>query len=302
MNFDNDISFDTYAQSAETEFNSLQARLTTMDENLSTHLNGRSRGRLAGTFFATFVWFCIYSVLCGVVSGYISTGMLLGLLGCCFTTIFILLLDNIVSSRYYGVILSFQARIRRLKNQLQSAQSSIGANTAEFKASKASGWDYPLAAAPSVQQEMSMIEQESASIRTLQGGLLNTLKNIAYYITAIVTTVAGCMALNEVVVGIISGISGTNIPEKPMELILTIAIVIACVLEIIAAKFMWGHTNCSVRNLTLLATLAGPVLYLIFVAAATLVISLVVGLLYIAIQILIGIVAVGVCLASTSGG
>ena len=79
---------------------------------------------------------------------------------------------------------------------------------------------------------------------------------------------------------------------------LIIGMALACVAAVLLSKLLWGKTDCSVTNVTLLATMSGPLAFLALVLVIVLAIAVV--------QLVLAIAAVaiaGVCLiGSISGG
>ena len=80
--------------------------------------------------------------------------------------------------------------------------------------------------------------------------------------------------------------------------IMIIAMVVACIIEILIAKMIWGMTNCEVGNVTLFATAVGPLIFVALILLVALVIVVVQIVLYIA-----GIAIAAICLfGSICGG
>lgn len=302
MNFEENIHLEEYTYSAEQTFTALSSRLKTVENDLDTQIGGRSRAGLVFAYVGTGIWLVVYGIMCGFASNLISDSLLTGVSLCCAAMVLLLLIDDLLASHYYGKLLRCQSQIQALSSQLKMGSASMGANTRDFLDSQSTGWDFAFPSSRSIPQTVETIELRLSKIRKVKHSFFGPIKNFFYYITAIFITIAGGSALSQKAGEIINNISEFGLSMKTLDTVIVIAIVISCIAEFIFAKFIWARFECNVTNGTLLATLTGPMVFLVLIFVGTLVATLVAGVLYIAFQILIGVVAVGILAASSSGG
>ena len=87
-----------------------------------------------------------------------------------------------------------------------------------------------------------------------------------------------------------------------MHVIFLIGMLLTGGAQFLVARYLWTQTNCAVTNLTLFATLAGPVIFCLLtllVGLVVAVITLILGLLAAALALLVGF---SVLSAFCSGG
>ena len=164
------------------------------------------------------------------------------------------------------------------------------------------GWYYPLTAGTSIYEEAALIEETMNSMESLKGGLINGLKNFLYFTVVISITGVGSWALFGTAAQIISGIYGKSMDSDILMTLCIIALLIVEVGEVILAKIMWGKTECSVTNITLLMAPSGPVLFLALITVAAVIVMLVVMAVSVVIALAAAVLAIGVFFASISGG
>ena len=198
--------------------------------------------------------------------------------------LFALLADNFVKLGFYGKLLDFKSEVGSLGDQIARGKASLAADLEELLAARKKGWDMPLSIMPSVPLRAREIGEEVSRLTELSTGFLNGLKNVMYYVTGVVITVVGSLALFDLADEIV-GVE---------QYWYYIAMAVACVAEVIFMRFIWSRTHCQVTGVTMLTTLAGPVLFALVIAAA--------AIALIALGVALAIGAIIAVLGSMSGG
>ena len=302
MNFTENITLQKHADSANKQFNESESRLSKIEGSFATRMDGKTRSGIIGTIFGTLCWLAAYIFFFVYIRGYVGGALYLICLGVSLALIGSLLIDEIVNFSYYGKISSYKDSITRLKNRVSIGRSSIKSNQDTFMKSRANGWQHQLSVGTSIPEEATSIESTINSMESLKGGFINGLKNFLYYTAVIAITAVGSWALFGAVGGIISGISGESMNGDTLMTLCVIGVLIVEVGEVILAKMLWSHTDCTVTNTTLWIMPAGPLMFLALAIIATLIVMLVVWAVSIFIAIAGVCIAGAIVFASTSGG
>lgn len=308
MTFSENISLQSYVDSASQKFDESESRLSQIEGSFQTRMNGKTTGGMIGAILGTVCWLVAFCVCFWCFRGYVDSRLSLACLGVGVALIVSLLIDEIIGFSYYGKISSYKNNITQLKNRVSIGRSSIKSNQDVFMKSCANGWNYPLSVGPSIPEEAASIESTINGMESLKSGFINGLKNILFFTFAIAITGVGSLALFETAGTIVSSIT-SGMGGEPLDLgsdtwmtLCLIGMVIAEIGEVILAKLAWGNTECSVTNMTLWIVPLGPVLFLALAAGVTLIVMLVIWVISIAIAIGALILA-GACLfGSISGG
>ena len=218
----------------------------------------------------------------------------------------ILLIDEITSLCYYGKFSRHKKRISMLKTRVQIGKNSIGMSKEEIYNSRQKGYEYELKAGDSIPEKAIDIENTMANMQSLSGNLLPTLKNVLFFSDVVIITICGSSAIFGMVSEMVNGITNSFFSEQceseTLVALMWCGVFLACLVEILIAKLIWGQTNCSVNNKTLIAGVLGPLAFIMIMLVGTLLVSLVMWA--IAIVIAIGALVLGAWCgtATTSGG
>ena len=302
MRFDDCVTLESMMGQAQKRFADVESQIDSVSGTLSDRLGGNSRGTLIRGVFASVAWGVLY---CSIYAGMKYYGVLtadqllfpyvtLATLALSLALAVLMVIGGFTQMRYYGVILSARDRLTALRRRLEIGKNAMPANRNALLESRASQWELPLTPGDSISEETMAIAAQLSGLEALSGGLLSRAKIIFYYLACIAWTVTGSCALY----GMFGFSMISSLEPDTNRVILIIAILISCVGNLLIAKLLWGKTGCAVTNLTLFATLLGP---LVFAALA-----IVVGLVIIVVQLVLAIAAViiaGFCLiGSLSGG
>lgn len=302
MNFNDNITLDAYSESANKQFDDVANRLSNIENSFQSRMNGKTTGGIIGSIIGTIAWLAAY-IVCAIVAKPVVNGALLTItMVVALGLIVFMLIDSIVNYSYYGKISNYKNSISQLQNRVSVGKSSIKSNYDAFMGAKAKGWNFVLNNASSIPDEATSIEATMTNMESLKSGFLNGAKNVFYYASVVMITIAGCMALFPTGGEIMTNISGEDISSDTIMVLNVIAMILVCIGVVILAKLIWSKTNCTVTNVTLFITLLGPVAFLTLIAIATLLVLLVAGLVSILLTILAVVVA-GACICgSISGG
>ena len=302
MNFNKSITFNTYSDNANKQFNEMQSRLSKIESSFQARMNGKTTGGLVGSFAGTLCWLATF-IICAVMVRNMIDGTLLAItLVAVLGLVAFMLIDNIVNFSYYGKISGYRNSVSQLQNRVSIGKSSIKSNHDAFLGSKAKGWNYLLNAGTSIPEETTSIEATMTSLESLKTGFLNGAKNVFYYAAVVMITIAGCVALFPTGGEIMTGISGESLSGDTITTLNVIALIIVGVGEVILAKLVWSKTDCVVTNTTLFIMALGPVAFLALIAVATLLVMLVIGLVATVLAILGVVAVVAIAIGCLCGG
>lgn len=301
MNFNNSFTLRNMENAAQKQYSEIQERVGKMQNMFQKHTNGKTRASLVRTFLFTIVWGAGYAFLYSKLSGNVNDMVLKICVGLVGLLLVIMVIDSLMNFKYYGKIIGYEMRIEEVRKKINNDKSTLSSKTVSFMNSQKEGWEYPLHRGTSIYEDTEKIEEILKNIETFNGGVLNKVKNIVYYILVVFVTFLGASILYDAASRIIQGIGGVSMEEDTLKILIGIATVIACAIEIFVAYTIWVATDCNVTNATLFAILLGPVIFIAFVLVATLLVVLVVLLVRFLLAIL-GIVVAGACLFGTLCG
>lgn len=293
MNFDNSFSLEKMMKTAQKQMSTTGQRLSAIEDMVNQRLGGRSRASLLGAVVVSVAWAAAFLFAYHYYGHYIPEPFGLPLLCVTLALMAFLVVGYFVQLRYYGAILSARDRLGRLRGRLTMGQSSLSNNLKVFQGRRSAQWELPLEPGPSIDQEANLIETQLSSMEALSNGFIAKTKTFLYYVVCTAWAAVGSYALFDRVGSFLFEATGSA-----TQVVMMVALVIVCIIEAVIAKALWGATNNDVVNVTLLAVLAGPVVFAILCALVVLVIAVVQAVLYIA-AIIVGIACV---LGSLSGG
>ena len=305
MAFSESVSLQRYVDAANEEFSESENRLSEIEGSFQTRMNGKTTGSLSGSIVGTACWLVAFCVLAWYGSGYVDSTLCLVCLAIGVALTVSLFIDEIIGFSYYGKIASYKNNITQLKNRVSVGRSSIQSNQDVFMESRNNGWFYPLSVGSSIPEEAASVESIINGMESLKGGFISGLKNFLFYTFVIAVTGVGSWALFGIVTDMVDSMVGAYIDYETLNTLCVIGLVIVEVGVVILAKMLWGRTGCTVTNTTLWIAPLGPVIFVAFAAAVTVVVIAVVWLVSLVIA-LIGI-AVGIAIAAavisgSSGG
>ena len=263
MNMDDGLKFDELAQTAGREFDLTRRRINQMIQRLETLLNGKTRSMLRRDFLISMVWLLAFFVFFGVIRNKVHLLISVPTLFVSVALDFTLLFEERMNSRYYGTILDYQSDLEKLKKKVALEKEKIRSNLSAFLDSQTGGWDYAIPVGPSVSEEMEEIEKHLSQMELYRNKYLKMAKTILYFTVTTAVTIAGSMALFMNVCQNMWGLDSRFLTWDVMIRVFLVTLVISCIAEAILSKYIWGKTDCSVTNLTLLVTMAGPVIFYI---------------------------------------
>lgn len=301
MNTDNNIRLSAFRVDAGKAFESMKDQLDKLDEQITSLSHGRTRGGMTGITILPFLWIAVYLIVYLIFresTGMLGVAALIAVLLLCA----VMIIDNAMAGKHYSMIFAYQAQSERLRKQAEDGRQSMERNSKLFSDARRAGWNLELPAADSIPDSIRSITNGLASIRSLESGKINVLKNILYYASIVGVTAAGSYALYPVAGNIIRGLfSDHSFEPGTIRTLCIVGTLISCVGAALLGALIWG-IECRVSNKIMLFLPAGPVLFLALMGIGALLVFLVIGLVKIVIALAtlaIGAIVVCGCL---SGG
>lgn len=301
MYLDQNIKINSMADKARKTFESTDKRLENIERNFHSKMRGRTMKGAIGSFFGTALWI-IVAIIAAInyplnVDNifdfefiiYVVTFAIIGLL------LINMIIDEIMNFKFLGEVSSYGLNVSQLRSRIKIGSKAINANVDTYIDAKNKGWDYNLDLGESILDETEIIEGTLSSMDSLKNGFINSFKTKLYYITAIIITFVGSNMLSSTAAYILTEFF--EISNDAAKGFCIVAMIGACVAEIFIAKLFWSRNECNVTNITLFGMVIGPVAFI----ALILVGSLVVGLVYIAIQVVIAIIGFAIAIACICG-
>lgn len=302
MNFNDNITLNKYAEDANVNFDKMQDNLSEIDSKFQTRMNGKTTTRLTLSFIGTICWLIalvVASILIGFNAHFI---LLIVVLVASLGLMAFMIIDNIMSFSYYSKLTAYKDSINKLQNRVRIGKDSISSNHNTFMNSKANGWQIVLNASSSIPEEAASIENTVSTMENLKKGFVNSAKNVFYFATVIIMTIASCVVLFPISSNIICTITASSFSEGTLTIFNIIGLVIVGIGEIILAKWAWGKSGCAVTNVNLLVVLLAPVAFLALVALVTLIVLLVIKIIEILIGLAVVIIIVAIAIGCICGG
>lgn len=297
MNYEKNITLRSYSDSARKQFSDAQNRLSEIEEGIQLRMDGKTRWKVAGSLFVTIMWLAAYIGAYIVAKELVDNRILLAVFCIVLGLMGFMIMDTVMDFAYYGKISSYKGTIHHLRNRVDVGKDAIEKNQDALLKSRAKGWNYVLRADSSIFDETESVQTEMANMESLQKGTINGAKNILFYTVIVAITVIGCIALFPMGNKIIQMWPGDALSSETLRIIDDVALLIAVLIEVPISVWIWGRTDCRVTNITLLATLAGPVIFLVLVGVGTLLVSILIIIVQLA-----ALAVAAFCLSASSGG
>ena len=308
MNFNDNITFDTYIDDANKQFSDVNYRLSDIEKRFQTRMDGKTMRSLGNSIFGTLMWFAIFVAGAIYVRNMANRTMFLTTAMIVLGLILFMIIDSIIDCSYYGKISSYKNSILKLKNRINAGRNSIKANYAAFTKARSNGWNYDLNFTSSILDEAMSVERTMMKTESLKKEFVSKAKNFFYYAATIAITIFLTSLIFPTGSKIITFITQKSFEDSTLLAFNTVALIITIILEVIFSKSAWSATDCEVTNTTLFILLLGPIIFLTIIAVVTLVVMLFVllgKLIAIVVpallKIILAIVVGGIVLASTSG-
>lgn len=291
MNLNNSFILDEMMKTAQTQMIETRKRVGAVDNMANQSLGGRSRASLLGAVVVSLIWAVAFLFAYHYFGHYIpevrELPLGLILLGLSLVLVAFVVISYFVQLRYYGTILSARDRLARLDSRLAMGQSSLSNNLQVFRERRRAQWELPLEAGSPIEQEANLISSQLSGMEALSRGFISKAKVFLYYMTCVAWAAAGAYALFDFA----ASLDLFDFSDEVVYIIMVVALVITCIVEVFVAKAIWSRTNEDVGNITLLAIPLGPVVFVALVALAALAIVLLQVVLYLA-ALVIGIACV----------
>lgn len=282
MIYDNSFTLKQMMETAQDQMSKLQKRLLSIDAALKQRMDGRNRLNLLGALIASLGWAAAFVLVYVFLSGRLPQPYGMALLGVSLLLALFMIIDELIRIRYYGTILNARSQLVRMYRQVEKAQSTLAERLQAYLKQKDARWELPLDAGASINQEAGLISARLSGMEALSSGFITRVKNILYYVVCAAWTAAGAYVLFGFVAAtqFVEGLSpGT------LTIMMTAAMVIACMFDALFARRVWARTDCEVGNLTLLALAAGPVLFAAVIVVILIAYAVILLILYAAASI-----------------
>ena len=267
-------------------------KVVKLEDSLKQRMGKKTRGTLIGGIIVTLLWTVLYIIVYAFCREF-ALHAIFSLLAIASSVLLVLfvLIGSFVELSYYGTILSAQSKLAKLRGRVESAKRNLHGNYNNYMQRERSGWEMPLQAGQPVEEEVRQLEKQLSGLESVRSGFVNGVKNALYYIATVAWTVMGSGFVFELVYPLVE----SDVEEKTARIICYIAIALACVGAVLVAKLIWGKTDCSVKNITLLGTLNGPVIFAALALVAILVVLAVQLIIAAAGVIIAAVIAISCC-------
>lgn len=303
----NNFTLKSMADSAGKQFDKMDVRLGNIEERFETKLGGKTIVGQIFTLLGILLWIAAFAAafIFGreIIPGTASNNIIMIVAAVVLLVLFgFMATETLINFSYCESVTSYKRSISALREKLRVGKASIKSNHDAFMASKEKGWNHALNAQPSIPDEATSIETTMSNMESLKGGFLHIAKNILYFASVVVFTIAGCVLLFETGAEIMSGISHTSLSDGVTTTFDVIAMIAVCVGNIILSKLLWSKTDCTVTPLTLFTLPLGPIAFLLLIALGTLLVLLLAAVVSIVLAILGIVVVGGIVFACLCGG
>lgn len=301
MNLENNITLNNMADIAERRFEQTGKQLEEIEGGFHARMNGRSMGGLLFSFVGTTIWLIVFGACAGYFQRYVNEILLMVTTGAAAILILVMYIDDAVNFSYYKKISAYKAKVSQLRTRVNIGKDAIRANRDEFMNAGRAGWNYALNVGSSIPDEAAAVTSKMSSMDSLKNGFLYKVKNVFYYIVAVLIALLGSMALfgtaKVMMYRVALQFADKALSDNVLLIICWVATVLVCVVEFFLAKIIWSRTGCSVTNLTIGAVCIGPLMFLILIFVGMLIIMLVtviagfavmIGLLALALAVVCG--------------
>ena len=299
-----DISFQKYIDSARNEFNSTKSTLSDIERDFQNRMNGESIGKMIGAMFCTIIWIAIFNVAYWLfhnideVKNLITISLQNIVLSCCFCIAIVLLMfmfiDELMLFFHYEKVSTYSDMITQLNRRVISAQTSLSTESSKLFNSKSKGWNVPIPLTRPISEESLIIKRCVNSINSLKKGTIERIKNILFFSLVVIFTGFSLWLLLEPSVRILYDVFDGDVTEKILRILCIIGMIIVLIGELFLSICVWNSSDCSVRNISLLILLAGPVLFILFAIVICLLVFIVMllGTIIIGLLQVVGYIAI----------
>lgn len=295
------ISLQKYIDSANVQFEENENRLSAIESSFEARMNGKTMKGMIGSLIGTVCWFIVFAVFFWYIRGMVDNILFLICLFVSFALIGSLIVDEVISFSYFGKISSYKESITQLKNRVSLGKSSISSNSDTLMKAHSNGWHHQITVGQSIPEEAISIETAMNSVELLKGGVINRIKNILFYSAVIIITSVGSWSLFETADNIITGIIDESMEYDTLLGICIVGLLVACIGEVILAKFIWSKTDCTVTNITLFIIPVGPLGFIALVAIGAGIVMLVISVISVVIGLLVVAAIIGIVIAFIAG-
>lgn len=299
-----DISFQKYIDSARNEFNSTKSTLSDIERDFQNRMNGESIGKMIGAMFCTIIWIAIFNVAYWLfhnideVKNLITISLQNIVLSCCFCIAIVLLMfmfiDELMLFFHYEKFSSYTDLIKQINHRVNSSEMSLASESDKLLDAKSKDYNVPIDLGLSVSEESSLIKECVNGIDSIKRGKIEIIKNILFFTLVVLLTGFSLWIMLEPSVQVLSEVWDEDISVSLLRTFCIIAMIIVGIGEIILSVVVWNATDCSVKNLTLLILLAGPVLFILFAIVICLLVFIVMllGTIIIGLLQVVGYIAI----------
>lgn len=272
MTFDKSFTLSQMADDARKRFDSALSRVDRIDETLDKQMNGKSVSRISGSAVVSLIWLVAYIFLFYFVADMLTDSLpaTIALISS-LVLMLLMLVETFIQLRYYGSISQTRSRLAGIRGRIEADKHDLSSDLSDYLSRRGSGWNLALEPGNPVDEDLDDVEQGISGIVAIQSGILPKLRLFAYYVTCLAWAVAGSFSME----GLLHSLLGGEFSNDTLHVMLLVGMVITVVAEYFVAKLIWSMTDCAVTNLTLFATIAGPIIFCLLALAAALVVAVV---------------------------
>jgi len=304
MNINKEISLRKYVDSARQELNSTKSKLENIERDFKERMNGESIRKLIGAMLCTIVWIAVFNVMYWIFDNNVEAKSFITstteeiFLSLCFGIAILLLvvmfIDELMLFFHYEKFSTYSDMITQLNRRVISAQTSLSTESTKLLNSKSNGWNVPIPLTRPISEESLIIKRCVNSIDSLKKGAIERIKNILFFSLVVIFTGFSLWLLLEPSIQILYDAFDGDVTEKTFRILCIIGMIIVLIGELFLSILVWNSSDCSVKNITLLILLAGPVLFVLWAIVICLLILIVklLGTIIIGLLQVVGYIAI----------
>ena len=292
------VSFDSMENDAKKKISDVSDVLRQERSVISPLAEGRTSLSVTADMVGFIVVTLVFAAVIVVIWIYGNNPNIVNLIGTIFFGIFflIMLIKRVLVNSHSTKVIQKVSQIDYLDNYVNDIRTEIPKTSKEYFAGLRNNREEKIVPGKCIDEQLRGIK--SVSNRTSRLGILTWLENALFLAAGVVMTIMGSLALWELIDLIFDNF---DLPILVVHIVCIVSMVVVSVAMVIASKYVWGLTDCKVKNLTLLPILLGPVAFLLVFAAIAIVLLLVAVALYIIFG-LIGVAIVIFCISASGGG
>lgn len=270
--YENRFIFDELREKAETVLNEEIKEIDDILTRMNSRVGNKKRSAMVGGIVFTAVWLAAYIALFVFIKAnkYNTLDILMPImLVSCISLGALVLAGEYIEFKYFNSIIVYRDRIQAILGKLSQSASLLHDKESSFRNARSKGFNYAIINnnTESLAQNARYYEKSVTSLEKINAGPINTAKNILFYVVMVSVTAVTLLAMQDYACGIVDSVCDFW-PSDGLYYAVSVVVLIA---QIILGRFLWACTSCSVTNLTLFATIAGPVMMI----ALTLVLMLI---------------------------